>query len=217
MLDTAAQRANMVAAQLRPNDVTDSRLRDAMLTVPRERFVPAGFAPVAYMEGEIPLAPGRVLLEPRAFAKLIQLAAIEPDDCVLDVACGTGYSTAILSFLARDVIGLEDNAELAEAAQRNLQALALSGARIVTGPMTSGAAKHGPFDVIFVNGAVAREPEELLAQLADGGRLVTIRKNGAGGKGVVYLNHEGALGERSAFDATVPVLAPFAMPPRFVF
>src|SRR5258707_4663093 len=121
MLDAAAQRANMVAAQLRPNDVTNSRLRDAMLTVPRERFVPAAFAPVAYMEGEIPLGPRRVLLEPRAFAKLLQLANVGPNDRVLDIACGTGYSTAILSFLAAEVVALGDSAQLACLAHDNLQ------------------------------------------------------------------------------------------------
>jgi protein-L-isoaspartate(D-aspartate) O-methyltransferase len=217
MLDTAAQRANMVAAQLRPNDVTDSRLRDAMLTVPRERFVPAAFAPVAYMEGDIPLAPGRVLLEPRCFAKLLQLAGVGPNDRVLDIACGTGYSTAILSFLAAEVVALEDNAELAAQAQGNLQTLGLANARVITGTLTAGCPKDAPFDVIFLNGAIAREPEELLAQLGDGGRLVAIRQNGAGGKGVIYLNHEGALGERSVFDATVPVLPGFEKPPSFVF
>jgi protein-L-isoaspartate(D-aspartate) O-methyltransferase len=217
MLDTAAQRANMVAAQLRPNDVTDSRLRDAMLTVPRERFVPAAFAPVAYMEGDIPLGPGRVLLEPRCFAKLLQLAGIGPNDRVLDIACGTGYSTAILSFLATEVVALEDNAELAAQAQSNLRTLGVANTRVITGTLTSGCPNEGPFDVIFLNGAIAREPEELLAQLGDGGRLVAIRRNGAGGKGVIYLNHEGALGERSAFDATVPVLPGFEKPPSFVF
>jgi protein-L-isoaspartate(D-aspartate) O-methyltransferase len=217
MLDTSAQRANMVAAQLRPNDVTNSRLRDAMLTVPRERFVPAAFAPVAYMEGEIPLGPGRVLMEPRAFAKLLQIANVGPNDRVLDVACGTGYSTAILSFLAGEVVALEDSASLAGQAQANLQALGVAHARVVTGTLTAGSPKDAPFDVIFLNGAVAREPSELLAQLGDGGRLVAIRRNGAGGQGVIFVNHEGAWGERSVFDAIAPVLPGFEKPARFLF
>jgi len=217
MRDSAAQRANMVAAQLRPNDVTNSRLRDAMLTVPRERFVPAAFAAVAYMEGEIPLGPGRVLMEPRSFAKLLQLADVGPDDRVLDIACGTGYSTAILSHLAREVVALEDSAQLASQAQANLQALSVSNARVNTGTLTAGCPKDGPFDVIFLNGAIACAPAALLAQLGDGGRLVAVRRNGAGGHGVIYLNHEGAWGERSVFDAVVPVLPGFETPQRFAF
>jgi protein-L-isoaspartate(D-aspartate) O-methyltransferase len=217
MLDTAAQRANMVAAQLRPNDVTNSRLRDAMLTVPRERFVPAAFAPVAYMEGEIPLGPGRVLMEPRAFAKLLQLADVGPNDRVLDIACGTGYSTAILSFLAAEIVALEDSAQLAAQAQANIQALGLANARVITGTLTQGCPDAAPFDVIFLNGAFTREPSELLAQLGDGGRLVAIRRAGAGGHGVIFLNHDGAWGERSVFDAVVPVLPGFENPARFSF
>jgi protein-L-isoaspartate(D-aspartate) O-methyltransferase len=217
MLDTAAQRANMVAAQLRPNDVTDARIRDAMLTIPRERFVPAGFAPVAYMEGCIPLGPGRVLLDPRCFAKLLQLASVGPDDRVLDVACGTGYSTAILSFLAGDVLGLEEDAALAAQATENLKAFGLANARAASGTFAKGRPAEAPFDVIFVNGAIACEPKELLAQLRDGGRLVAIWRDGAAGHAILYLNHEGALGERRAFDASVPVLPGLEKPPGFVF
>ena len=217
MPDTAAQRANMVAAQLRPNDVTDSRLRDAMLVTPRERFVPASFAPVAYMERCIPLGPGRVLLDPRSFAKLLQLADVGPGDRVLDVACGTGYSTAIAAALGREVVGLEEDEELAARAAHNLAALGLANARVVCGSLVSGCPDAAPFDVIILNGATEREPESLLGQLSDGGRLVAIQRNGAAGRAVIYLNHEGALGERSAFDASVPVLPGFEKPPRFVF
>jgi len=113
MLDTAAQRANMVAAQLRPNDVTDARIRAAMATIPRERFVPPPLRDVAYMESSIPLKEGRVLLDPRALGKLLQLAEIGPDDVALDVGCGTGYSSAVLSLLAGRVLALEENEELA--------------------------------------------------------------------------------------------------------
>ncbi|HEY4266543.1 MAG TPA: protein-L-isoaspartate O-methyltransferase [Micropepsaceae bacterium] len=217
MLDTADQRANMVAAQLRPNDVTDARIRDAMLSVPRERFVPEGFAPVAYMEGTIPIGPGRVLLDPRSFAKLLQLAGVGPNDHVLDVACGTGYSTAILALMGRDVVGLEDNAELAARAAANLGDLGAANARVIGGPLVSGCPAEAPFDVIFLNGAIERQPVDLLGQLADGGRLVAIVRNGAAGHAFVYLKHQGAVGERSAFDACVPVLPGFETPPRFVF
>src|SRR5262245_4469346 len=105
MLDSAQQRANMVATQLRTNDVTDPRLIRAVLAVPREAFVPAPLKSLAYMEGCIPLGKGRVLLDARSFGKMAQLAAIGPEDRVLDVGCVTGYSTAVFSHLAAHVIG----------------------------------------------------------------------------------------------------------------
>ena len=119
MLDSAQQRANMVATQLRTNDVTDPRLIRAILSIPREAFVPAHLAPLAYMEGCIPLGSGRVLLDPRSFGKMAQLAAIRPEDRVLDVGCGTGYSTAVFAHLAAHVIGLEHDRDLAEMAGTN--------------------------------------------------------------------------------------------------
>jgi len=217
MADTAVQRANMVAAQLRPNDVTDARIRDAMLTIPRDRFVPASYLPVAYAESCIPLETGRVLLDPRTLAKLLQLADIGPQDRVLDVGCGSGYSTTILSMLASEVIGLEESKDMADSAAENLRALGIANASIVTGKLTQGCPQRGPFDVIFVNGAIEREPAELLAQLNRNGRLVVIKRDASVGHGVVYLKHDEAVGERSTFDAQVPLLPGFERPRSFVF
>jgi protein-L-isoaspartate(D-aspartate) O-methyltransferase len=217
MADTAVQRANMVAAQLRPNDVTDARIRDAMLTIPRERFVPASYLPVAYAERCIPLDGARVLLDPRTLAKLLQLADIGPNDRVLDVGCGSGYSTAILSMLAAEVIGLEESSGLAAQGNDNLRALGLANASIVTGKLSQGCAPRGPFDVIFMNGSIDREPEELLKQLKANGRLAVIKRDGSAGHGVLYLRHESAVGERSAFDAHVPILPGFERSHSFVF
>jgi len=217
MADTAVQRANMVAAQLRPNDVTDARIRDAMLTIPRERFVSAAYLPVAYAERCLPLDGGRVLLDPRTLAKLLQLADIGPNDRVLDVGCGSGYSTAILSMLAAEVIGLEESSELAARGNDSLRALGLANGSIVTGKLIQGCAQRAPFDVIFMNGSVAREPSELLTQLKPTGRLAVIKRHGSAGHGVLYLRHESAVGERSAFDAHVPILPGFERPHSFVF
>lgn len=217
MLDTAAQRANMVAAQLRPNDITDARIRDAMQTILRERFVPEAMAPVAYAERCIPVGGGRVLLDPRSFAKLLQLAAVLPDDHVLDVGCGTGYSATVLSLLAGEVVALEEDPGLAARAEANLGALGVANARVVMKPLAQGCPEQAPYDVIFLNGAIEREPAELLAQLKDGGRLVAVRRQGAAGHAVLYLKHQGAIGERSAFDAQLPVLPGFEKPRSFVF
>ena len=216
MFDTASQRAAMVASQLRPNDVTDARIRDAMLTIPRERFVPAPVAPVAYAEDCIPLGNGRVLADPRAFAKLLQLAAVGPNDSVLDVGCGTGYSSAVLSLLANRVVALEEDAALAAEAEKNLQTLG-PNVRLVHGGLTAGWPQEGPYDVIFVHGAVEVEPSVLLSQLKDGGRLTVIWRQGAAGQARLYVNHAGAIGERSDFNALLPVLPGFEKPSAFVF
>ncbi len=215
MLDSIQQRANMVATQLRTNDVTDSRLIQAVLAVPREPFVPESLAALAHMEGCLPLGKGRVLLDLRSFGKLAQLAAIGLEDRVLDVGCGTGYSTAILSELAAAVIGLEQDLDLAAAASENLRGS--PNAEIVCGPLSEGLPAKAPFDVIFLNGAVEDTPGTLIQQLKNGGRLVCIVREGAAGHARVYLKHDGAVGERSAFDATVPVLPGFEKSHSFAF
>jgi protein-L-isoaspartate(D-aspartate) O-methyltransferase len=215
MLDSVQQRANMVATQLRTNDVTDARLIKAILSVPREPFVPASLSGLAHMEGCIPLGGPRVLLDLRSFGKLAQLASIGPEDRVLDVGCGTGYSTAVLSALAAEVIGLEEDPTLAEAATESLRGFA--NTEIVCGRLTEGVPEKAPFDVIFLNGAVENTPDTLLQQLKNGGRLVGIVREGAAGHARVFLKHEGAIGERSAFDATVPILPGFEKIRSFAF
>jgi len=207
MLDSAAQRAQMVATQLRTNDVTDSRLCRAILDVPREAFVPERLAGLAYMENCIPLGWGRALLDPRAFGKLAQLAAIEEEDTLLDVGCATGYSSAVFARMAARVVALEENSELAENAARNLRSV--RKVELMKGPLVQGCPARGPFDVIFLNGAVERRPDALLDQLADDGRLACIVRDGAAGHAYLYVKHDGAIGERSAFDALVPVLPGF--------
>ena len=217
MLDSTAQRANMVATQLRTKDVTDARVRGAMLVVPRERFVPDALKPVAYMERCIALKDSRVILDPRSFAKLLQLATILPDDSVLDLGSGTGYSSAVLSLIAGRVIALEEDPELAGVAEENLRALGMTNVEFVRGPLAGGWPKAAPFDVIVVNGAVEEEPLRLVKQLRSGGRLVTIWRDGEAGHARLYINDEGAIGNRSAFDAQVPVLPGFEKLPSFVF
>src|ERR1700722_15006666 len=135
MLDSAVQRANMVATQLLTNDVTDARVRNAMLVIPRERFVPEAAKPLAYMERCITLKNSRVMLDARSFGKLLQLATILPDDVVLDLGCGTGYSSAVLSLIAGRVIALEEDAELASVAEQNLRALGTMNTEVVRGPL----------------------------------------------------------------------------------
>src|SRR3546814_7419678 len=115
-MDFAAARENMIEGQLRPNKVTDEAILSAMGTVPRERFLPNGKRAVAYVDEDIGLGQGRFLMEPIVLARLIQAAGVEPDDLVLDIGCGTGYSAAILALLANTVIALECDERLARQA-----------------------------------------------------------------------------------------------------
>lgn len=215
MLDSAQQRANMVATQLRTNDVTDPRLIRAILSVPREDFVPSSLAPLAYMEGCIPLGRGRVLLDLRSFGKMAQLAGIGSADRVLDLGCATGYSTAVFSQLALHVVGLEQESEFAATARENLRHS--PNAEIVCAKMEDGLPARAPFDVIFLNGAVERAPNGLTEQLADGGRLVCVVREGAAGHARIFVKDDGAIGERDAFDAHVPVLPGFEKARSFAF
>lgn len=217
MLDSALQRANMVATQLRTNDVSDARIRAAMSVVPRERFVPEATKPLAYMERCITLKNSRVMLDARSFGKLLQLATILPEDVVLDLGCGTGYSSAVLSLIAGRVVALEEDSELAAAAQDNLRALGTANAEVVRGPLVHGWPKAAPYDVIVIGGGIEVEPAGLVKQLRSGGRLVTIWRDGEAGHARLYLNDDGTVSNRSAFDAQVPILPGFEKRPSFVF
>jgi len=218
MTDFATQRTNMVDSQVRPSDVTDRRILRAMLALPREIFVPEQVKATAYMDEHLALGHGgRYMLAPRTFAKLVQLLAIGEDDAVLDVGCATGYSTAVLATLARSVVGLEENAALAQRAQTALADLGRTNAVINTGPLTHGAPGEGPFDAILVNGCVADVPDALLDQLKDGGRLAAVRADGRVGQATVWRRHGTSFDARPAFDAGAPLLPGFEKQPGFVF
>jgi len=217
MPDYAQQRLNMVDAQVRTNDVTDVRIQEAMRSIPRERFVPASAQALAYADAAVEVAPGRHLLDPRSFSKLLQLAEVMEIDSVLDVGCATGYSTAVIAKLARNVIGLEQDADLVRVA---VDALAQTGARnatIVQGRLVDGFKANAPYNVIFMNGAVEDDPKTLLAQLAEGGRLAVIYQDGVQGQAKLYVRQHGRVGARIDFDASVPKLVGFKKSVGFVF
>ena len=223
MIDFEQLRQSMVDSQIRPNDVTDPRVIAAMLQVPRERFVPAARAGLAYLDDDLPVreagaaGPARYLMEPMILAKLVQALDLSPGDSVLDIGCTTGYSTAVLAQLAGSVCGLEEDAELAADARRNLAQLGVPGAQIVEGPLAKGAPEAGPFDAILINGAVEIVPEPLLAQLKEGGRLVAVVRKAPPGRATLHVRSGGAVSARPLFDAAVPPLPGFEAPQGFVF
>jgi protein-L-isoaspartate(D-aspartate) O-methyltransferase len=217
MSDYSAFRRNMVDTQVRTNDVTDQRIHAAMREIPRERFVPAIKRAVAYSDACVEVAPGRYLLDPRTLAKLIQLAEVRPDDRILDVGCATGYSAAVLGRLATSVFALEQDADLVRVATEALLATAARNVTVVQGALIEGLKPKAPFDVIFVNGAIQNTPDNLLGQLAEGGRLVAIVQPGTQGRAELFLKQNGRVGGRPDFDSTVPMLAGFKKAVGFVF
>lgn len=226
MIGQETQARAMVESQIRPNEVTDTGLLAAMRSLPRERFVPAKFARLAYMDEPIEVfpavdgAPARFLLAPMVQARLIQLAEIEPRDKVLDVGCTTGYSTAILARLAAKVVGLEPEPELAKAARANLATLGLRNAEIVEGPLAGGWAAQAPYDVIVLEGSVPEVPETLWAQLKEGGRfaaVVTPAPNMRQGKAYLFTRVNGEASGVAHFDAGASPLPGLAPAPTFAF
>ncbi len=222
MIDFATQRHNMIESQVRTGGITDHGVIAAMAVVPREEFVPAGRRPLAYMDEDIEIGEAagshRFLMEPMTFARLLQNAAIRPEDVVLDVGTATGYSAAILSHLAQSVIAIEADAELVAEATAILARLGIGNAAVVQGDHAAGLAGEAPFDVIVIEGRVPQVPEALLAQLGDGGRLVAVEGDGAMARGVVYTRHGGSVSARHVFDAAVPALVGIERPaPGFVF
>ena len=199
----------MVDTQVRPSDVTKFPIIDAMLSVPRELFVPDSKREAAYAGDNLDLGYGRVLLEPRTLAKILEAADIQPGDLVLDIACGLGYSSAVAARLAEAVIALEDNAELCAQAEAALATANADNVAVVEGQLAEGAAKHGPYDVILIEGGVEVVPDTITDQLKLGGRIVALFDDGHLGTVKVGIRTESAVDWRFVFNASGPVLTGF--------
>ncbi len=211
-------RANMVDSQIKTNRVTDPRLIDALRELPRERFLPEAKRGIAYIDQDIDLGGGRALMEPLVLARLLQAAAVQPDDIVLDIGCGTGYASAVLARLAATVVAVESDEALAAAAEAVTGALEIDNLVVVRGELAAGYAKQGPYNVILINGAVGELPPAICDQLAEGGRLVTVRRAGPGpGRAILLERHGGHSSSRILFDASTPYLPGFVPEPGFVF
>jgi protein-L-isoaspartate(D-aspartate) O-methyltransferase len=217
MFDSATARRNMVDGQVRTADVTNPDLIAALLEVPRERFVPAGLEAQAYLDGEIAVAPGRVLPRPMVLARLLQAARVSERDHVLDIGCGLGYSAAVLARLAGSVVALEADASLAQQAKAVLAANGAAGVVVVSGPLVEGWAAAAPYDLILLDGATEIVPDALGRQLKPDGRLVCMFGGSPIAKGTIFRLAERRLLGRAIFDAGAPLLPGFTAQPAFVF
>lgn len=216
-MDFARARRTMVDTQIRVNDVTDARIVNALMAVPREEFVPDSLKALAYLDDDIALGsePPRYLIETMVLARMIQTGAVGEGDRVLDVGAATGYSSAVLGLIAAEVVALEQDGALVGAARGALGGTA--NITVVEGPLTAGAASKGPFDVILLEGAVEQLPQALLDQLAEGGRLVAVVGRGRAAKCLVHTRIGAEISIRQAFDAAIPALPGFDAPRGFVF
>lgn len=203
------RRKMMVDTQVRPSDVTRFTVIEAMLTVPREKYVPESWREAAYAGEHVALGDGRVVLDPRTLAKILDAVDIQPSEAVLDVACGLGYSTALAAQLAEAVVGVESDRFMAREAEQTLASEGVDNAVVIEGDPAAGAPEHGPYDVILIQGGVEAVPECYTDQLTDGGRIAAIFMQGELGIVRIGVKADGKITWRFAFNASAPVLEGF--------
>ncbi|MTI08394.1 protein-L-isoaspartate O-methyltransferase family protein [Curvivirga aplysinae] len=217
-MDYAAARFNMVEGQLRTNKITDEGVLEAMRGLPREEFVPTQNRHLAYIDEDLEIANDRFLMEPMIAARLIQLTQIQEKDTVLVV--GAGYMAAVAGCMAETVFAVESDKELAESTGKTLTDLAMDNVVVLDGALTDGLAKQGPYNVILFDGSVEEVPAEILAQLAEGGRLAVVLADSASetnGIAHLYVKANGVASSKAIFDANVQPLPGFAKEKGFVF
>jgi protein-L-isoaspartate(D-aspartate) O-methyltransferase len=208
--DYAAARQAMVDSQLRPQGVNDPSVIEAMSLVPREKFVPGDVKPLAYIDRSLPLGEGRELVAPAVLGLLLTALASNRGERALVIGAGTGYSAVVMAELGLEVTAIESSAALAAAAKKN-------GVKVVEGPLQAGFKANAPYDLILVDGAVEYIPDELIDQLADGGRLGTAIVDQGITRLITGRRAGGGFGRVSIADAAVPALPGFERPRVFTF
>lgn len=208
--DYAAARQAMVDSQLRPQGVSDPSVIAAMSLVPREKFVPDDVKPLAYIDRSLPLGEGRAMPAPAVLGLLLTALTPLRGERALVVGAGTGYSAAVMAELGLETHALESSSTLAAIARKN-------GVDVAEGPLEGGLKAKGPYDLILIDGAIEYIPDELVDQLADGGRLGTAVVD----KGITRLvtgrRAGGGFGSVSIADAATPALPGFERPRAFTF
>jgi protein-L-isoaspartate(D-aspartate) O-methyltransferase len=208
--DFAAAREAMIESQLRPQGVTDPAVIDAMRRIPRDRFLPSHTRPLAYVDRAVAMSRTRFLAAPAVLGQLLTQMMPAPGQRALVVGAGSGYSAAVLAAIGLDVVALESDSELIAAAREE-------GVVVVEGPLEAGHPQRAPYDQILIDGAVEVIPEEIIDQVADGGRLGAALVDRAVARLIVGRKAGGAFGYLSFGDAGVPALPGFTRAKAFTF
>lgn len=215
MPDYAMRRRMMVDTQVRPSDVTKFPIIDAMLSVPREKFVPDAAREAAYAGEHVPLGDRRVVLDPRILAKMLDSLEFDGDELVLDVGGGLGYSSALMSRMAQAVVLLEEDPDLADEAQTQLSEIGADNVIVQKAELSSGDTEHGPYDVIIVQGGIEELPEVIAGQLKEDGRIACLFVDGAFGTVKIGRKIDGVISWRFAFNGGAPILPGFERQEEF--
>jgi len=211
-------RFNMIEQQIRPWDVLDAGVLSLLAMVRREDFVPAAYKALAFVDSEIPLGHGQVMLAPRVEARLLQEAQVQRHERVLEIGAGSGFMAALLAHRAQSVISLEKVPALAQLATANLRRAGVLNASVREMDGAAGLPAEGPFDVILLSGSVPEVPQALLDQLKVGGRLLAIvgQEPMMRAVRITRLSATG-LQTEELFDIVAPRLSGFDEPTRFAF
>lgn len=216
----ANAREHMVESQLMPNGVTDEKLLKAYQEIPREHFVPESKSSVAYVDEDIMIGENRFIMEPAVHARMVQALNLGPEDVVLDVACATGYSSAVLSYMAKTVVSLTNDASILQQAKKNWEALSIYNIVCFEGDLSKCNPEYAPYDAIIFNGSLPELPKSCLDMLNTGGRLVYIErraKNETGRAKLIHKLDNDKLSTLTLFDASTPYLPGFEPKEDFVF
>jgi protein-L-isoaspartate(D-aspartate) O-methyltransferase len=224
MTGFSTARQKMVDGQVRPSDVTDARIIDAMLAVPREVFVPESKRALAYLDLDLDVSEGasakRYLIKPVVLAKMLHAAEIKETDRVLVVGCASGYAAAVIAKFdgfTGQVSATESDPALAAKATAALAQIGCGNVMVKAASPAEGDAATAPFDVIVLNGATEIVPDGLYAQLSNGGRLVGVFAASQPPRATIVTHSHGDFGHRTLFDAAAPVLPGLERLPAFVF
>ncbi|MGB0625911.1 MAG: protein-L-isoaspartate O-methyltransferase family protein [Alphaproteobacteria bacterium] len=220
MSDFETARRNMVDGQLRPTKVTDTRILDAMGSLPREMFTSKTRQGIAYIDEDIEVATGRYMMEPVVLARLVQALDVGAEDSVLVIGAGTGYDAALIGKLAGSVLAVESDPALVETASMVINHLSIDNVAVVEAPMADGYPAQAPYDLVFFGGAVPEVPARIAEQVSPGGRIVAVlggAENGILGRATILTRTAGSLSSRAIFDAGTRPLPGFEMAADFVF
>lgn len=218
MVEFQQARKNMVDCQLRPNNVTNKKLLDCFLEMPREAFMPEAFKGCGYLDEDFEIAPGRYLTEPVVLAHMIEAAALKEDDIVLVVGAATGYSSALIAQFTSTVVALEERQDFLDIAQQGLEETDIQNVVSVVGSLSEGYGAQAPYDVIFIDGGVGDFPNQIAGQLSEGGRLIFVQKDtDKTGLVVCATLKNGAFDIKKYQKVQVPYLAGFEKRPKFKF